>query len=433
MNYHYITDFHKSRESRIGASDISWLIPHPTKQIESLAAYTDIKGKRQACTALDLYNEKIKPSPWEYNFPADMGHRLEGFALYEFIADNISRDIATDFLRGYQMHEMEQNAETYKAGKMVCVNPEPYNNTPFKHNTEALIDYGVAHGDCLYDPRGFNLKKILGFENENIKKGKKLSTYNYIIKKNGLTIDLSKPFLIEAKSARRFTVSARKKDQFKGYDLTLKKWQGVPLKVYFQVQYQMWLYKVDVCYLALIYDTSEKHYWQIDANKKHQSEIVQLASYVKQCIDSRTPPKQLVMNSKDIAALYPEIKDDFREVVGAELLELLTISKERHRAADQEKNWKDKKNDCDERMSIHLKDTQEVKGIVDGGLVTIAKWKETKPSLYTMGLGDIKKRDDSKRLLKYLEKNKLIKESAGSKKPSVVIKADELEGVEYGS
>jgi hypothetical protein len=41
-----------------------------------------------------------------------------------------------------------------------------------------------------------------------------------------------------------------------------------------------------------------------------------------------------------------------------------------------------------------------------------------------MGLGDIKKREDSKRLLKYLEKNKMINTTAESKKPSVVWKAE---------
>jgi hypothetical protein len=98
MNYTYIKNFHRSRETRIGASDVSWLVPHPVKQFESLAAYTDLNTKkRHACTALDLYNEKINPSPWEYNFPADMGVYLEGKALYEFIADFISRDIAINF------------------------------------------------------------------------------------------------------------------------------------------------------------------------------------------------------------------------------------------------------------------------------------------------------------------------------------------------
>lgn len=413
MQYNFITDFHKSRETRIGASEVSWLIPHPVTQIESLAAFTNPDThKRHACTALDLYNDKINPPPWEYNFPAEMGHRLEGYAIFEFIKDNIDRDIAKNFLRGYTLHKLGQEERNGP------VNPEPYNNTPFKHNTEAIIDYGVAHGDCLYDCSENIVSAQLDYDMDMSKNG--------ILKRNGLTIDLSKPFLIEAKSARSYSVSARKRDPYKGYDLTLKNWQGIPLKVYFQIQYQMWLYKVDVCYLSLIFDTSEKHYWQIKANRKHQKEIVQVASLMKKCIDNRTPPRELVMNTKDIVSLYPEIKDDFREAVGEELTELLTIAKLRHEASDQEKKWCKRKEDADNRMSIHLLDNQTIKGMVNDRLQTIAAWKKTGGTTTVMGLGDIKKREDSKRIVRYLEKNELIKVGAEGRKADVKIKAGEL-------
>ena len=418
MNYNYITDFHKSRKNRIGASDVPWLVPHPEIQIESLAAYTDSKGKRQHCTALDLYDEKISPAPWEYNFPADMGHRLEGYALYEFIADNIDKDIAFEFSRNYQLHKIQtQNVNILKIGRVnECVNPEPYNNTPFKHNTEAKTNYGVAHADCVYDP--------------DKKYTQDLPVVHHLKKLNGLTIDLSKPFIIEAKSARLYTVNARKNDKYKGFDLTLKTWQGIPLKVYFQIQYQMALYNIDTAYLSLIFDTSQKYYWQIKANKKHQRELIQIAEYMKQCIDTKTPPKKLLMNSKDISKLFPETKEDFREVQGEELTEILDIAKIQRHAASQEKAWKRKKQDADERLSLHLKDTEMLKGIVNGTLQTIGKWKKTGGGLYIQGLSEIEKREDGKRIKNYLEKNKLIKEKNTGRKPSVVIQESELEGIE---
>jgi len=108
MNYKYITDFKKSRENKIGASDIPMLIPSPTRPIESLAAWTDQKGVRHHRTALDLYNEKINPPSFEYSFAADMGHYLEGKALYEFIKDNVSKEIALNFSWGYQLYKIEK-------------------------------------------------------------------------------------------------------------------------------------------------------------------------------------------------------------------------------------------------------------------------------------------------------------------------------------
>lgn len=423
MNYRYITDFHKSRAARIGASEISWCVPHPVKQVESLAAYTDIKGNRQACTANDLYNDKLNPPPWEYSFPAEMGHYLEPQAIREFIADNISVDIADKYFRGFMMHRLDQmqSKDAIHAG--------PYNSTPFKHNTEAITNYGVAHGDCLYDPEsGMVIHKTSNVGQStpgNIESG-------FIIKKNGLTIDLSKPFLIEAKSARRYTVKARDKDKYLGYDLTMKQWQGVPLKNYFQVQYQMALYGVDVCYIALIFDTSEKYFWQIKANKKHQRELIQIAEYMKKCIDTNTPPKQLVMNSKDIQYMYPKIQEDFRELQGKELEETIEVAIMQRYAAEQEKMWKRKKEDAAERMSIHLKDTTMLKGMVNGRLQTISRWKETGGGMRLMGLGKIKEREDSKRIMRYLEKNKLLKEAKSGLNPSVVIKSDELEDYKDG-
>lgn len=412
MNYSFITDFTKSRAVKIGASDISWCIPHPIKQIESLAAYTDKKGQRHANTALDLYNEKITPSDYESNYPAEMGHWLEPRALYDFIADNISREIATDFLRGYMMHKIEQES----TGK--AVNPEPYNNTPFKHNTEVSNDYGVAHGDCLYDPDYLDYRK------------EKRITKNQTYHSSKLLIDLSKPFLIEAKSARSHTVTARKNDPYVGYDLTLHEWQGIPLKVYFQVQYQMALYNVDVCYVVLIFDTSSKHYWQIKANKKHQSDLIQLAEYMKKCIDSKTPPTELLMNSKDITALYPTIKDDFRELKEDELKEVLKLAIEIKDSTKQEKNWKQKKEQAIDLLAIHLKDTEKVRGKVGDTIIDLAKWKSTGGSEGVMGLTELRLREDGEKIEKWLRKKGLVKKNEEKRKPTLMVKSKELEGVE---
>jgi len=404
MNYNYIENFEKSRKNRIGASDVPALIPHPTRQIESLAAYTDEKGQRQAMTAIDLYNKKINGKEYKYSFPAEMGHYLEGRILYEFIKDNISEQIAREFLRGYQTYKIDRESSKN-------LHPGSYNTTPFKHHTESANDWGVAHGDCLYEP-------LIGS-----------NTDKRIIKNNDLKIDLSTAFLIEAKSARYFS-ARRKDDPFTGYDLILKEWQGIPLKYYMQIQYQMLLYNVDICYLALIYDTSSKHYWTIKANKKHQAELQQLAKYMKKCLDTKTPPKNLMMNAKDIKYLYPEITDDFREVKDDELKEILQLAKNYNEAKTQESIWKKRKEQYKERIAIHLKDTKILKANIDGHLVDVANWKTTGGYDRICGLTDIKKRDDSDRIIKYLKKNKLIKHTDINTNANICIKNKDFEGIE---
>jgi hypothetical protein len=418
-NYKYITDFHKSRAGRIGASDVPALIPHPIKQVESLAAYTDDKHQRHAMTALDLYNAKINNEYSPSGFQAEIGHWLEGKAIHAFITDNIDNSTAKDFLRGYMMHKIEQD------NSKEAVNPEPYNNTPFKHNTEVQNDYGVAHADCVYDP-SFGIDMPKWFLEEFKGKSNKGEVK---IKSNGLIIDLTKPFLIEAKTANYFS-ARRKEDPYTGYDLDLHEWHGVPLKVYMQTQFQMHLYKVDVCYVVLIFNTSSKHYWQIKYNKKHATELEQLAQYMKKCIDEKTPPKNLLMNAKDIQALFPAIQEDFKEIKGDELNTILKIAIDENEASEQEKIWKRKKEQCAEMMAIHLKDTKVLKGNVGGMIVDIARWKETGGSERVMGLGDIGKRDDADTIIKYLKKKKLIKTGEPNLKPDICIKKKDLEEIE---
>jgi hypothetical protein len=407
LNYHYITNFEKSRQSRIGASDIPYLIPHPIRQIESLAAYTK-DGKRYANTANDLYMQKVYGREYEYSFPAEMGHFIEGKALYEFIADFVEKRIASEFYRGYMLHKIDQDY------KKQAIDPRLYHTTHsiFKHNTEATSEWGgVAHADCVYDPRDKNKSSLPG-----------------AISRNGITLDLDTPSLIEAKSSNYWS-ARRKDDPYTGYDLELKEWQGIPLKVYFQVQYQMLLYGVDTCYIVLIFDTNSKHYWTVKANKKHQAELQQLAMYMIQCIDTQTPPKNLLMNSKDICSLYPEVKEDFREAKGDELAEVLKLAIEQKEAAEQEKIWKRKKDECSERIAIHLKDTQVLKGEVGGIITDIAKWKETGGSLRVAGLKEIREREDGKTIEKYLKRKCLIKETEKSRKPNFILKKRELEDI----
>jgi len=149
---------------------------------------------------------------------------------------------------------------------------------------------------------------------------------------------------------------------------------------------------------------------------------------MKTCIDNRTPPKQLVMNASDIKKLYPEIKEDFKEVKGPELDEVLQAARLYREASEQEKNWKQKKEDAESRMAIHLQDAGKISGVIDGSMVDIAKWKNTGGGERLSGLDSISKRDDGKRLLTYLRKNGLIKTSEPGRKPSVVIKLNEMEG-----
>ena len=408
ISLQYITDFYKSREGRIGASEIPSIIPHPDFPSRSLAGYDR--------TAVTLYEEKVGIRKREPSgFAAEMGHFLEPKALFEFINDFAApmfdagiprRDdvrIAEKFYRGFMLCELE------RVGKK-DLDCRPFNTTPFRHHTEAMTEFGVAHADCVYEapPMVPEVAKTVK------------STAH------GLTVDFSAPFIVEAKSAQYWS-ARRREDRFAGYDLTLKEWQGIPLKHYFQLQYQMALYDVPVSFLALIYNTSEKHFWKVKANKKHQAEILELASMMHRCIKHRTPPRELAMNAADIRALYPEIQEDFHEIIGDELNRAVEIVTAYRKAQEQRKAWAEKEDDALDAMAILLRDRRELKGIVNGPdgvgkLSTIARWKDTGGGERIMGLRDMAEADPA--AVKYLRKKGLVREAASSKKPEIKLKME---------
>lgn len=396
MQLQYITDFHKSREARIGASDIPALIPHPLRPSESLAGYGQ--------TAITLWEEKIgariRPVA---GFSAEMGHYIEPKAIREFIRD-VSTDapemdgdkIARAFYRGYMLYELESEQAGWGAP-----DGRTYNNTAFHHHTEALSPFGVAHADTVYMPES-NARKVK-------------TAYDF-------TVDFTKPFLIEAKSAQ-YWAARRREDPFSGYDTGLKEWQGIPLKHYMQIQYQLALYNIDTAYLSLIYNTSEKHYWQIKANRKHQNELIELAEKMKWHIDKKKPPRELAMNADDIRKLYPEIKEDFCEISGDELQKAIEITSVYRKASEQEKQWKARREDAENAMAVLLKDNREITGRIGDKVETIARWKPTGGGEYAASLKDVTQGNPN--AIKYLRKHGLIKEKKKGEKVDIKLRLEE--------
>ncbi|HAS92782.1 MAG TPA: hypothetical protein DCS12_11345 [Clostridiales bacterium] len=376
----YIKNFTKERSSKIGASDISKLIQHPEKS-ESLYGYSE--------TALTLWQEKtgrIKKEP--AGFSAEMGNTLEPVVLRKFISENIDKETAQKFYSGYMLCELNKTEDGYP-------DAENYQNTNFLHHTKAENDFAVAHADCLH------LLNIAGNHAE----------------------------LIEAKTALS-AASKRRDDIYSGYDTSLKNHQGIPLKHFYQVQFQAAIYQevyglnINTGFLALIFTDGFKpvsfHQWEIRIDRKIQERLLELASYMKKCIDTDTPPKMLAMNQDDIKIMYPKLDEDFRIISGDELQVALHAIEQRKLASEQEKAWKRKKEDADNTLSIFLKDAKTIKGIIGDEIVNLATWQERKGAERVAGLKEIKQYPEIEKLLR--EKN-LINKSENTR--SVVIKYKE--------
>jgi hypothetical protein len=361
-------DFETTRSGRVGASDVPALFSNPENPSESLAAY-----KR---TALTVYQEKIgelQRSPAELS--AEMGNFLENKNLELTIRYFYSYEEGLKFRLSKEQYESDcaiaringtpiPSARGYQTGG------------PFLHSVQYFVDGMIVHPDCVY----------IGNPELSVKKER-------FVKYEGIRIDMSKPFLIEAKSAKKYAAKRPHGSLVKGYDFTLLSWHGIPLKHYFQTQFQMSLFRVDFCILSL-----------------------------------------MAMNNQDVFIMNPDIQKDFIMLSGDKLKLHKEACKKSKEAKRQIKNWTKIDKDALACIAVIHKDFEEVRD----GSVILSKWVEKKGSTGIAKpegtvskesvLDWIKKND--KPLLRSLENRGMIKTGKPSRYISVKWGDDEDEGGE---
>ncbi len=356
VKYWYIKgDFLKTRSGRIGASDLPKMIPNPEKPTESLAGYEQ--------TAITLYQEKIglkKRDP--AGLPAEMGHYLEAKDLELFIRYYASADAAKQFLTDVLTYE--HTAERVGLDK---VNPANYQNTAFRHHTQFYRDDMICHPDAIYDPVEVMPKK----------------------RSHDVTVTFDEPFIIEAKSAGYWSAHRPEGSIVRGYDPELKTWQGIPLKHYVQIQFQLALLEIKTAYLPLLYNTNQFDVWKINANKKHQGRFIDLAGKMAWHIKNRKSPGDMAMNAQDIIDSYPELGKDFVILNGEERDSAIEIAKKYKQAVTQRKRWEAAEKDAKDAMSVMLKDRPELR---DGDGI-ISKWNKTNTGEKITKLSEIRAED----------------------------------------
>lgn len=379
-----------SRQTRVGSSEIPQLFPNPEKPTESLSGYDN--------TAITLYKKKIgEPEPFTYSLPAEMGHFLENKSLELFIRRFSGKKAALEFIQKKIEYEMRKaNGEDVRA--------EDFQTGLYRHNTQYFVDGMIAHCDCIYigDP---------GCEKVTV---------------HGITVDLSKPFYIEAKSATKDATKRQPQSYVKGYDFDLLTWQGIPLKHFVQMQFQSSLLQIETGYLALLHNTSEFQVWRVDKDRMWQNRIINIVGKILKYIELEKMPRELAICQADIIELYPHLRDDFISLTGERLKKVLSVCKEYVKADQQEKNWKGKKKDAQDALSVYLKDYTEIRT----GSDILAKWQNRNGSESIGVSASIRGKDpfikylkkDDKNTYNYLMRKGYIKEGKTSRSVAVKFK-----------
>ena len=381
----YISDnFHTARSKRIGASEISSCIPNPEKPGESLSGYGN--------TAITLWQEKTgRKERDQAGLHAEMGNWNEPKNIELFLR-GIDRPLGLEYLQSRLEYELLKEHGTKP-------NPEKYQTTPCKHHAQWYNDFAICHPDGIWVPPSPETPKI---------------------KAHGLKIDLSKPFIIEAKNASYWSAKRRNGSHHTGFDYELKTWQGIPLKFYVQIQYQLEALDVNVAYLPLLSDSANQHTWIIGRNRKWGKKLFELASRMKWHIDNDKPPKDLAISIDDVCTLYPTINDDFRLVTGDDGEKITELARTYKHADEQAKLWDNRKKDAASALSVYLSDTKELRTNIDGEIVPVAKWVERKGSERIEALKTIK--EEKPEVYKYLDKKGCLSTSEASRSVKVCLK-----------
>jgi len=367
--FKFVNDIFQGRGVKIGASEVPALFPNPEKPTESVLGF----GK----TALTVWQEKVgEKLPDKAGLAAEMGHYLEPKAIELFIRGVWGEDVA----RAWMIKRMDFEM---KGGS-----PEKAQAYPILSMTSFSDEISIVH------PDGLHLAETNG----------------RIVKTDwGFNVDTRKDFLIEAKSASFF--SAKRGDsEVKGYDKEDKTWQGIPLKHFFQVQFQMLKTGVDLAYLVLISNTSSFDVWEIKADRRIMREIDNVTKLFMKHVVDRTPPKELAINVDDIKILFPTVSDDFLLVSGDEEKNLKELATQMRYAAAQEKLWAEKKKDLSDAISVHLGGFKEIK---DSEGNTIARWTVQKGTESMPGIKTIKV--ENPEVYKYLNRKGLVSVGQGKR------------------
>lgn len=370
--YWYIeNNFAEVRAGRIGASEVSSLLVNPDKPSESLAGYGQ--------TALSLWRQKTGREEREpAGLAAEMGKWNEVKAIELFIRGipEIGPAMAREYVESRMRYETALLSDPNRRASR-------YQSTPFKHNAQWYNDQFVVHPDGIFD--GGDVVGAAYGEWADPKAG---LPYTPTRIAHGHTIDLSEPFLIEAKTASYWSAKRRPEKPHSGFDTSLTGWQGIPLKYYVQIQFQLACMDVEMAYLPLLSDSATFNVWEVRRDRKIGDDLIDLAGKFMWYVKNDTEPREMAINLDDIISMYPKIEEDFRTVSGDDAATVIELARKARDASSQEKAWKEKKEDAQSALAVHLKDTKELRVLLDGEMRSVVKWEERKGSEY-VSLGDM--------------------------------------------
>lgn len=276
--YTRIRDFHATRATGVGSSDIPILA----------GMY-----RRHGSTTLSLWEQKtgIAP-PWDGNERTRVGHDLEAYVLYRFIEARYGEEVADTF---YHAKLRDRSSGPFKA------------MTEARHPERA---YCLAHADCLADGADVEMVCPKCGSHDMFPAGVPIECSNSC----GQIITAPDAYLIEAKVVGLMAGKRREGVIFTGYDIEDASFQGIPDAVYLQVQWQLYCYDVQTAYVAALIDNQYHEWGPIEADARVQERCLTLAERFWRLVETKTKPAPETWD--EVNRLFPVQKNETATVSG---------------------------------------------------------------------------------------------------------------------
>lgn len=341
--YTKIRDFHGARLTGVGSSDI------PT-----LAGY----NKRYGDTTLTLYREKIGLTPpKEAGERAEWGHRLEGIVLAKWIENRYGLEAAAEFLR-YKMRGQSSG--------------------PFKTETECRMrdrPYVLAHADLVVTSGHHEQVCPRCGAHDMFPAEVAIECSNSC----GEIITAPEAVLVEAKVSGM--MAARRDDEDDpdaGYSKTDFSQNGIPAKVFLQVQWQLLAYDVREAWVAVLVDSGDyREYGPIIADPRTQEKCLALAERFWQCVEARKEPKPETWD--DVQLMWPDTKDTTARVGGEDEIKVRAMSGEYFENARTLKALKERNDEIIDAFGILMGENSVLTSAE--GVKFASSWTVGRPSL----------------------------------------------------
>jgi len=293
-NYIFYRDDVRTDDLVIGSSDIPIIIKTPGSIIKK--------------STYELWEEKShRVDQFSGNEKTAWGHDLEPLLISRFIKQRYDRKTAHYYKIDYMLHEDYRDPDNYDP---------PTSFHSFTECRHPEYPWAIAHADCIYTEH---------------------QEYN-----------------IEAKSGGYY--ARVKRNEIEGFDLTDLTITGVPSDVLLQIQWQMFVYDLNLTYVLLLVDTNRFFVYEVPAIKKWWPLILEKVSYFYNCCKNDTPPQP--EKYSDVSKLFPDVYDRALYVTGERATIIEEMRAEKKSLQKKIKKYESRIDDINNAAGILMQDNK---------------------------------------------------------------------------